>query len=116
MPWIPLTQLEEIEKIKALSIQRPQCIFKHSTRCSISQTAYNRLNQRLEDIEKVADIYYLDLIRYREISNHIADTFHVYHESPQILIIQHGACDYDESHMDIRPDAIIAHLVSESKI
>lgn len=114
MPWNPLTQLEEIENIKALSTQKPQFIFKHSTRCSISLTAYNRLNQRLEDIERVADIYYLDLIRYREISNQIADTFHVYHESPQILIIQNEVCEYDESHMDIRPDAILAHIASKS--
>ena len=52
--------------------------------------------------------YYLDLIRYRAISNKIAETFGVHHESPQILIIRNGECVYDESHNGISMDEIAA--------
>jgi bacillithiol system protein YtxJ len=107
MPWQHLSSIEEIEKVKRASFQKPQCIFKHSTRCSISHTAHRRLEQQLSEIEKVSDVYFLDLIRFREISNHIADVFSVHHESPQILIIRQGACTFDESHLGIRPDEII---------
>jgi len=45
--------------------------------------------------------YYLDLIRYRNISDKIADEFHVHHESPQILLLKNGECVYEESHNGI---------------
>ena len=46
-------------------------------------------------------ISYLDLIAYREVSNAIASKFNVFHESPQILLIQNGKCTYHASHSDI---------------
>lgn len=45
--------------------------------------------------------YFLDLITYREISNHIAHEFGVEHESPQVLIIENERSIYDQSHMGI---------------
>ncbi len=45
--------------------------------------------------------YYLDILRYRPVSNRIAEDFSVYHESPQILLIKNGECTYDESHNGI---------------
>ena len=48
-----------------------------------------------------AKIYYLDLLRFRPISQEIAQKFSVQHESPQLLLIQDGECSYDASHMGI---------------
>lgn len=53
--------------------------------------------------------YFLDLISYREISNLIADEFHVEHESPQVLLIKGGQSVYDASHMAISVDEIIKY-------
>jgi bacillithiol system protein YtxJ len=47
------------------------------------------------------DFYYLDLLAHRPLSNKIAETFRVHHESPQILVIRDGKCIYDESHLAI---------------
>jgi len=99
MNWISLTDEHQLQEIKEQSKQQPVVIFKHSTRCSISSMAKNRLER-----EKPADnvtFYYLDLIRYREISNKIAEEFHVHHESPQVLLIKNGECAYEESHNGI---------------
>jgi bacillithiol system protein YtxJ len=65
---------------------------------------------RLERSPQPADLdfYFLDLIAHRDISNSIADTFHVFHESPQIIVIKNGECIYDESHNGIRMDEILA--------
>ena len=49
-------------------------------------------------------IYYLDLLRFRPLSAHIAEQFGIRHESPQLLLIQDGECRYDASHMGIRLD------------
>jgi bacillithiol system protein YtxJ len=102
MKWIILDSEQELEKIKELSNTQAVLIFKHSTRCSISSTALNRLERSWKD-EEMKDIkpYHLDLITYRSISNKIADTFNVPHESPQVLLIKNGKCIYNASHLSI---------------
>jgi bacillithiol system protein YtxJ len=67
------------------------------------------VKMRLEKVQQPEniDFYYLDLIRYRDISNKIAEMFDVYHESPQVLLIKNGECTFDESHHAIYMDEII---------
>lgn len=102
MNWKKLDRIEQLEELKEASATRPIVIFKHSTSCSISGMALNRLERSWEDEEMaIADAYYLDLISFREISNAIAEVFAVAHQSPQILIIKDGNCIYDNSHMGI---------------
>lgn len=99
MQWIHLTGEDQLKEIITKSQNTPQVIFKHSTRCSVSSMVMNRLQKA--GILPGADFYYLDLIANRNLSNKIAETFHVHHESPQILVIKNGECVYDESHMSI---------------
>ena len=104
MNWIPLTEEQQLAQITEQSKQQPVVIFKHSTRCSISSMAKSRLDR--EQAPYGAAFYYLDLIKYRGLSNKIASDFHVHHESPQILIIKNGECTYDESHKGISMEDI----------
>ena len=104
MNWIPLTEIDQLDQIKTSSFLTPQVIFKHSTRCSISSVALNRLER--DTAPSNANFYYLDLIKYRSISNAIAEIFSVFHESPQILVIKNGECIYDESHQGISMNEI----------
>ena len=105
MHWIHLTDEEQLKQIVIKSQSRPQVIFKHSTRCSISSVAL----QRLQKVSQPSDIdfYYLDLIAYRGISNKISEVFNVDHESPQVLVIKDGDCIYDESHLAISMNEIV---------
>ena len=100
MNWIPLSSEEQLKVIIEKSATIPQVIFKHSTRCSTSSMVLHRLER--SDAPENMDFYFLDLLRYRDISNRIADNFQVYHQSPQILLIKNGECIYDESHMAIQ--------------
>lgn len=104
MNWIPLREEAQLQEIIEKSAERPQVIFKHSTRCGISGVAKNRLEKA--GTPQGVDFYYLDLINFRSISNSVVDLFKVHHESPQILIIRNGECVYDESHMSISMDEI----------
>jgi len=110
MNWIPLTDPKQLSEIEALSKSRPQVIFKHSTRCSVSAVAKNRLEKAMPT--ENTDFYYLDLITYRSLSNQIAEHYSVYHESPQVLLIIQGACVYDESHSGIQMDDIQSQISS----
>ncbi|HXB08357.1 MAG TPA: bacillithiol system redox-active protein YtxJ [Puia sp.] len=105
MNWIPLHTEAQLEEIRQRSANRPQVIFKHSTRCSASALVKGRLERA--DQPEAIDFYFLDLIRNRPVSNRIAETFFVEHESPQVLLIRNGECVYDESHMGITMDEIV---------
>lgn len=105
MDWIYITEENQLADIKIKSHTSPQVIFKHSTRCSISGMAKNRLERSIAP-ETLA-FYILDLIKFRDLSNKIAQEFQIHHESPQILIIVNGKCIYDESHSGIDMEDII---------
>jgi bacillithiol system protein YtxJ len=104
MNWIPLTRPEQVAEIVERSHSIPQVIFKHSTRCGTSAMILSRLERSAADGHM--DFYFLDLIRYRPISDQIAEQFGVFHESPQVLLIRNGECVYDESHMGISMDEL----------
>lgn len=101
MTWNNITTINDIETIKARSAELPCLIFKHSTRCEISSIAKYRLESDWNFEADQLEPYYLDLIANRPVSNYIAETFDVYHESPQILLIVDGECTHDASHLDI---------------
>jgi bacillithiol system protein YtxJ len=102
MTWNQLQDKELLDKIIEESQENPVVIFKHSTSCSISAMALNRLERSWEDSEMSnVKAYFLDLIAYRDVSNAIVEIFGVMHQSPQILLIKNGECVYDDSHMGI---------------
>lgn len=101
--WIKLSDVDTVDQIKQESFEQPVLIFKHSTRCSISSGALDRLNRNWkESLSEKVKTYYLDLIAHREISNKIAETFEQQHQSPQALIIKDGKCTYNQTHFDIQ--------------
>lgn len=108
--WIRLTDTQQVECIKDLSFEKPQVLFKHSTRCGISSMALKRIERA--GIIPDADFYFLDLIRFRNISDRIAWDFKIYHESPQLLLIKNGECIYNESHLSIDMKELAEHISS----
>ncbi len=105
MSWITLASEEQLEAIHQKSFEKPQLIFKHSTRCSISSVIKNRLYKN--ELPGVIDFYYLDLIANRPVSNKIADQYGIEHESPQVLLIKDGKCIFNESHSAIYMEDIV---------
>lgn len=103
--------MEELDDIARESYAAPCLIFKHSTRCNISSIAKYRIEDDWYLTPESVRMYYLDLIRYRSVSNAAAERFAVHHESPQVLLIRNGECVYDESHLGIRVEEIKEALV-----
>lgn len=102
MNWNKLESIDQLTDIQQESKDKYVIIFKHSTTCSISRTALDRLqrNWNSEEMKEVQP-YYLDLLAHRDISNQIAKSFEVEHQSPQLLVIRNGQSIYDRSHFDI---------------
>ncbi len=98
MKWLDLTDINQLEEINKLSESKAQYIFKHSTRCSISNMVKNRLERKADEN---TDCYYLDLLNHRDLSNHISELYSIKHESPQLLKIQNSKCTSFTNHGDI---------------
>jgi bacillithiol system protein YtxJ len=108
MNWTQLESTEQLNQIKQQ--QGYSLIFKHSTRCSISMMAKRRFELDWEDLPADMPLYFLDLIRYRDISNQVAQLFQVHHESPQLLLIKDGECILDQSHGAISVEEAIGEI------
>jgi bacillithiol system protein YtxJ len=96
---ITLTDIEQITAIKEKSYKRPQVLFKLGLRCGVSDIALKRMGKA--GIIPNADFYFIDMLRFRKISDKITETFSVYHESPLVLLLKNGECIYDENHLGI---------------
>lgn len=114
MNWIQLTTQEELENLVEASETKPVLIFKYSSRCAICDRVQDAMEYDWEkNSESNAELitpYFLDLIKYRSISNSIVRIFDVTHESPQALVIKNGKCIYAESHGYIRLDEILKSI------
>ena len=108
--WIALTELSQLNEIREESKTTPVLILKHSTRCSVSLMAKNGLDRSWDIEDDKIKTYYLDLLKFRPISNQIAEDFGVHHQSPQVLLIKDGVCDYTATHSAIDARAIKQEL------
>jgi len=101
LPWTALNALHQLEAIAERSKSKVQVIFKYSTRCGISRMVLNQFEKTYDLSKDDLDLYFLDLINYRMVSNEVAQKFHVIHESPQLLAIKNGAVVAHGSHSGI---------------
>ncbi len=99
--WIPLTEAEQLQTITENSMVKPQLIFKHSTSCGISRMVLRSFEKNYPLEKDQADLYYLDLLANRALSNQVAQDFDTVHQSPQLLAIVNGKVAMQASHGDI---------------
>ena len=104
--WIPLTENSQLATLISQSKIKPILIFKHSTRCGVSRMALRSFEKEFAIESDKIDLYFLDLLSYREISSEIASKFNVYHQSPQVLVIKNERVIYHDSHYQISVNAI----------
>tara|TARA_R100001369_G_scaffold22674_2_gene41310 strand:+ start:14656 stop:15051 length:396 start_codon:yes stop_codon:yes gene_type:complete len=106
VPWIQLDSLEMLEQVDAESYNQPVAILKHSTSCGISRMVLRQFEKDYDLEPDSVKLYFLDLLRFREISNRIASKFNVPHESPQLIILKDGKVVHDSSHSAIEVNSI----------
>ncbi len=101
VPWKKLTDSEQLNEILGDRLGKKNILFKHSTRCSISALALNKFQNDWSDDIKDVEIWFLDLLNFREISNEIAEKTGVIHQSPQAISLENGEVKYYASHSEI---------------
>ncbi|NNC84407.1 MAG: bacillithiol system redox-active protein YtxJ [Flavobacteriales bacterium] len=105
--WTALRSLDQWEQIVKKSHDTPQLIFKHSTRCGVSRMVLREFEREWQGDHPC---YYLDLLAHRDVSNAIAESTGVLHQSPQIIILKEGKAIYDASHQSISAQESLAKI------
>ena len=108
--WVHLSEPDQLSELIIESNSIPVIIYKHSSRCGLSSMTENKLDKGWELLRPKVKLYFLDLIRYREVSNTVSEGFNVRHQSPQILIIKNGICVYNSSHYEINVETILENI------
>jgi bacillithiol system protein YtxJ len=72
--------------------------------------AKRRFELDWENLPDNVPLYFLDLIKYRDLSNQVAQDFQVHHQSPQLLLIKDGECILDQSHGGISLEEALSEL------
>lgn len=106
VPWNELTELGTLDQIVEESKTQPVAILKHSTSCGISRMVLRQFEKDYNLKDEHVKLYFLDLLKHREISNRIASRFNVPHESPQLVVIKGGKAVYDASHNEISVEGL----------
>ncbi|GAA5087924.1 bacillithiol system redox-active protein YtxJ [Chryseobacterium ginsengisoli] len=105
--WKNIESEEDLKKAIENSFHHKIAIFKHSTSCFISKTVLRNFEKELENLDQKTELYYLDLLAHRPISNKIANDLDVTHQSPQLIVIENGKAINSASHQDISVDQIV---------
>lgn len=108
--WNRLADEQQIEEIIQQSRQKPQLIYKHSYRCGVCAFSKSELDSAAVTVTSQADMYFVDVINSRKVSNKIAEEFGVRHESPQVLLLVDGEVAWHKSHGSIKADSLISSL------
>ncbi|ROI05917.1 bacillithiol system redox-active protein YtxJ [Chryseobacterium sp. G0240] len=105
--WKKIESEEDLAKAIEQSYHHKIAIFKHSTSCFISRTVLKNFEREVESSDQNVEVYYLDLLAYRPISNKISADLDIRHESPQLIVIENGKPVNSASHQDISLSQIV---------
>ena len=100
-----MKRLKDQAQIDALLQERIAVLFKHSTRCNISETAYQDVSN-FEASNPQVPVYLIDVIEDRPVAQYVAEQVSVPHESPQLFLLQEGRVVWHASHFDLAGEAL----------
>ena len=112
--WNVLEKPDQLSRLKESSFQRPVILIKHGVRGGVSAMAKHHLETNWPLLSGELEFYFLDLIRYRSISDQIAEEFNVRHQSPQVIVLRDGQVIYHTSHHLINAEVLRKTLADEN--
>ncbi len=90
---------KDLKEIHENSFNKIQVFYKHSTRCGICIRTLQILKSEWNDnLENKIDVYYVDVLQNKFLSDLIANDYGVIHQSPQIIAIYKGKVIHYASH------------------
>ncbi|MEZ4632154.1 MAG: bacillithiol system redox-active protein YtxJ [Deinococcales bacterium] len=112
---IELDSLEMLERMLQASQEKVIMLLKHSNTCPISSMAFESYKALDEAEINHAPRYLVVVQKHRELSQQIATTLKVAHQSPQLIVIRGAEAQGHISHYQIRPKKVLS-LLSEAAL
>jgi bacillithiol system protein YtxJ len=103
-PFQPLASDADWADAQARSEEQPVLVFKHSAACPVSGSANQEMRQLAEDDE--VPVYKLVVQQSRALSDEIADTLGVRHETPQAILLDGKESVFNTSHFDVTTETL----------
>jgi bacillithiol system protein YtxJ len=108
-----MKQLNDPAQIDALLKESIAILFKHSTRCNISETAYQEVST-FEAAHPEIPVYLIDVVEDRPAALYVAEQVSVPHQSPQVILLQEGRAVWHASHFDLAGEILQSQVESLS--
>jgi bacillithiol system protein YtxJ len=104
---ILLNKISSIEEFDQLAEKEQSFLLvKHSLTCPVSQAAFDEYESF--SAGSPVPCYYLAVQEARPLSNHIAEKYHVKHESPQAILFSSSNVSWHASHWKITKKSLEA--------
>ena len=84
-------------------------LYKHSPYCGLSTMAHHEIMFFTQGNPEVP-VYIVDVIHQRGLSQRIASTLEIEHESPQVILLRSGLPVFDASHRGVSAHALEREL------
>ncbi len=102
LTYTEITSEKQWKEILESTKEEKVLVFKHSTTCPISANAYGAF----ASYETSNSKYLVNVIQNREVSNEIAKSLNLQHESPQAIVVENGVGTWNASHWDITKESL----------
>jgi len=104
----PLDTIADWNDALERSKQTPILVFKHSATCSISAKA----NEEMTTLSTEEDfpVFRVVVQDSRSVSDEIAESLNVRHETPQAILIRDEDAIFDTSHLNVTVDTLRKEL------
>ncbi|MDX2359496.1 MAG: bacillithiol system redox-active protein YtxJ [Crocinitomicaceae bacterium] len=101
LPWTNVSSVEQLNEIILSVSDKPKLFFKHSTRCGVSRMVLSSFESGWDSENELCDLYFVDLLKHRDVSNEIAAITGIFHQSPQAIVVKGKEIIYDATHSAI---------------
>src|SRR5699024_10393861 len=103
-----LLEIDDLQEVYAASEEKPVLLFKQSTTCPISASAFRAYQQFLEQTDENA--YFVKVRENRSVSNQIETDLEVQNQSTKIFIVKNKEEVWNASHYDTNVNNIAKTL------
>ena len=79
-------------------------VYKHSTTCPVSAAA----GREVRELATSLPVYWVNVREQRDLSNWVAETYGVQHESPQLILLKAGKAVQVWSHYEVTRSRVTA--------
>ena len=95
-----ITGPDALDELMLRSNKEPVAVFKHSTACPVSASAYREMKST------PCEIALIEIQEARDLSREVGVRTGIEHESPQVIILRNGKAVWHASHWKVTAQAV----------